>query len=596
MRPAGPKPPVPHQARFTDTSGDSRICPNCGITCVPEHTVCRICHFTRPPTGWALVVPQGVLPLDDASEWVIEARLRPSGPVLRHRVRCQAGNHSDSVGVLHIVNDAAVSEGLVARADALAAVEHVTVQTPLRTGRHRGRPYRIDALCTAPRLSTRLAATPSQRRQLLLQLAEGVAVLHRHGVVHGNIGPRRVAWVDAPDGPRPLLLSVPAISAGPWQPEASPEMLRGSAADPRADVFGLGLVFWALVTGRDPRHESRSTWADERPGAVLTIDEGAALSDEERTLLCAMLDRDPMQRPQDMDAVLTQLRGPVVTPSRRKMPVPRPLVAPPKPPPSLGRTRVRLAMAAVGVMGMAGLVVGSELWSPGEATPAMQVEVDALRTAAPPVYVEQTPGAPAQADAVTTTSRDRPTTPTARPVDVAQAAAAPPRNAPSPRPEQGASGPPRAGNSEGSSDPTAAPAGTHLPPDPDSTTAAAGGDLPDSSTASAAGSPPAPELPGLTSDALAGAWSGTVSGRPASLQLYTRPDGRLSGFASIRVGARPEQHPIKGRYRINDNHTISVSLIVQGTSTAWTGRVIDGRFTGEVLYNAKARGEYSFRR
>ena len=628
MRPTGPKPVAPHLSLVPEGGQDMRSCPKCGVSRTTTDGSCGVCHTERPPTGWARIMEKGAAPLDDDTQWIIEARLRPSGPVLRHRVRRELDGEHDTVGVFYVVNDSALFNAFEERAQALSKVRHATVQPPIRTGRHRGRPYRIDRLSTAPRLSTLLGThTQSQVRQLVCQIGEGIAVLHRHGVVHGNVSLQRVAVVDEPDGPQAVLVETPAIAAGPWVPEAAPEVLRGMPADPRTDVFGLGLVFWALATGRDPRNESRATWADERPGPVLAVGEDLDLPDADRDLLRAMLDREPGVRPQDIAAVLNQLDGQITEPIAR-IPRPRPTATPPPPSHSEGRL-IALAAVAVAIIGLSGLGLGVALW-PGDEAPehAPSALTDALPsgTAEPPpappepVPAADPPSGQAADDAEALAAEQAridadgglpipETPPTAAPepqVDrradrspskTAKTAKTAKKRAPAPEPEPApaaAEPPPQA---PPAADPPAADAAPEDPPAEAAPGSAGTAEPPDEPTASTPPeAPPEPEPPTVTADALAGSWSGVVNGRPATIQLFANPDGSLGGMASIRVGARPEQHSVVGRYRINDNGTISVSLIVKGTSTAWTGRVVDGRFAGAVLINGKERGDFAFNR
>ncbi|MBL8624059.1 MAG: serine/threonine protein kinase [Myxococcales bacterium] len=106
---------------------------------------------------------------------------------------------------------------------------------------------------------------PAAALPIVAQLADALVHLHAHGVVHGAVEPDHVLV----DGGRACLISLdgaPARSA-PHQPRhvcrgrgafvsgrpsyQAPERLRGLAIDHRADVYGLGLVAYTLLTGVD---------------------------------------------------------------------------------------------------------------------------------------------------------------------------------------------------------------------------------------------------------------------------------------------------------------------------------------------------------
>jgi len=123
---------------------------------------------------------------------------------------------------------------------------------------------------------------PADACRVMLQLARGTAELHRRGVVHGGISldaircePAAPGGVDAigvPNGRRVRLLQIPLVgdphATAPLAAADSteriarlgrrasfvpPEMMEpGRTADRRGDVYALGCVFHALLTGAPP--------------------------------------------------------------------------------------------------------------------------------------------------------------------------------------------------------------------------------------------------------------------------------------------------------------------------------------------------------
>jgi hypothetical protein len=97
-------------------------------------------------------------------------------------------------------------------------------------------------------------------RELGAALAEGLAAIHAHGLVHRDLKPGNV--IMAYDGPRIIdfgiaradgqtaLTTVGHVFGTP--PYMSPEQLAGDTAGPASDVFALGGVLAFAVTGRPP--------------------------------------------------------------------------------------------------------------------------------------------------------------------------------------------------------------------------------------------------------------------------------------------------------------------------------------------------------
>ncbi|MFO0584100.1 MAG: serine/threonine-protein kinase [Anaeromyxobacter sp.] len=93
---------------------------------------------------------------------------------------------------------------------------------------------------------------------LFHQVASGIAAVHERGVVHRDVKPRNVlidlegrAYVtDFGLATSPRVRSVTRAGEILGTPDyMSPEQVRGEPADPRCDVFSLGVVLFELVSG-----------------------------------------------------------------------------------------------------------------------------------------------------------------------------------------------------------------------------------------------------------------------------------------------------------------------------------------------------------
>lgn len=91
---------------------------------------------------------------------------------------------------------------------------------------------------------------------------------------------------------------------------ASPEQLRGDPLDARSDLYSLGVLFYRMLTGRQPfQADSRQevvqlhrTWRPPEPRRVVQ-----GISGGLSALVMEMLEKDPALRPESAEAVLERL-------------------------------------------------------------------------------------------------------------------------------------------------------------------------------------------------------------------------------------------------------------------------------------------------
>jgi predicted ATPase/class 3 adenylate cyclase len=165
-----------------------------------------------------------------------------------------------------------------------------------------GRPIRIEGPDVRARVLHAVRAA--------MAALDSLAVLHRHGIVHGHLVPGTL-WSASKDGPVALFdlsdahgpgLAPPVESVGrqPHHAYAPPESLRGSPASigPAVDVFAVAAVLHEWLTGRPPFESG----APVPPAAWQ-----AALPPDLASLLLRLLSPDPANRLTDLSAVRAEL-------------------------------------------------------------------------------------------------------------------------------------------------------------------------------------------------------------------------------------------------------------------------------------------------
>lgn len=162
------------------------------------------------------------------------------------------------------------------------------------------------------------AASDALVRHVGAQAARGLAALHRLGICHRDVKPENL--LITPDSELRLVdLGLAAGSQagpellGPEPPRASsgirgafgytaPEVLRGQAHEPAADLYALGTVLFELATGRHPfaypgQHPDELLRTVLRTEAPRATDVDASLSSLLDEVLARLLSKEPNERP-----------------------------------------------------------------------------------------------------------------------------------------------------------------------------------------------------------------------------------------------------------------------------------------------------------
>ena len=152
-------------------------------------------------------------------------------------------------------------------ARAVAALSHPNILGIYELGDADGSPYAVMELLEGETLRARLAggALPVRRAvPLAVQIADGLAAAHEHGIVHRDIKPDNLFITR--DGRIKILdfglarqLTASADVTGSVTTVGTamgtvgymaPEQVRARAADARSDIFAFGLVLYEMLCGR----------------------------------------------------------------------------------------------------------------------------------------------------------------------------------------------------------------------------------------------------------------------------------------------------------------------------------------------------------
>lgn len=149
---------------------------------------------------------------------------------------------------------------------AMAAVVHPHVVPVYAVDEYRGVPYIVMQLVTGGSLQRRIDSHGPlgvcETVRIALQTARGLSAAHDQGLVHRDIKPAnillesQVERVVVTDFSLARVadeaqLTLSGIIAG-TPPYMAPEQARGETLDARSDLFSLGSVIYAMITGRPP--------------------------------------------------------------------------------------------------------------------------------------------------------------------------------------------------------------------------------------------------------------------------------------------------------------------------------------------------------
>jgi serine/threonine protein kinase len=181
-------------------------------------------------------------------------------------------------------------------ARAIAALNHPNIATIYEIGESRGAPVLVLEYLAGETLRSRMTAGPLTLAEMVqygVQIAQGLAYAHSHGIVHGDVKPENLMFTE--DGRLKITdfglarsfdgrtVTIDGkISGTPMY--MAPECFSGQPADCLTDVFALGVVLEEMAAGQ-------------------------ALPEAFRTIITRATARDRSQRFQSMQELASALRA-----------------------------------------------------------------------------------------------------------------------------------------------------------------------------------------------------------------------------------------------------------------------------------------------
>lgn len=211
-------------------------------------------------------------------------------------------------------------------ARALAAIRHPGVVGVYALGTHRGHDYMVMEHVSGVTLAHQLdrlegTVLPVEERiDILIAIADGLAAIHRAGIIHGDIKTDNVLL--AASG-RVVLTDLGLVRAA-YEPNSgnvagtpsymAPEIVtntHGPSDRHFTDIYAFGVLAFRVLSGRYPfdSEDVIDLLIMHREAPVPLLHESVRVPVRLSQLVEKLMAKDPNDRPPTMDAVVWQLRG-----------------------------------------------------------------------------------------------------------------------------------------------------------------------------------------------------------------------------------------------------------------------------------------------
>jgi len=223
----------------------------------------------------------------------------------------------------HLGDDASLRQRFAAEIEVLKGLRHPCIVQLLAFGEDDGQPYFAMELVRGRSLEQVLRSgrrfSSRETIDVALDVARALKSAHDHGVVHRDLKPANLLFPDEPTSDACVKLAdfgIARLFGAAGQTTAgmivgtaeymAPEQATGGPVDHRVDLYALGLVMYAMLTGRPPFHGGQVTdvlhrqRAEPAPRVSSRV---ANVPEQLDDLIDRLLAKDPAKRPASALAV-----------------------------------------------------------------------------------------------------------------------------------------------------------------------------------------------------------------------------------------------------------------------------------------------------
>lgn len=281
------------------------------------------------------IPPEG-LPLPGNERYVLRALLGRGGFGEAYLAEDQALARKVVIKLLTDLGDATIRDRFTREARIAANIKHPSVVQVHDIGAlPDGRPYFVmefaDGQSLAQRLAERGVLPVQEALTLMAEVAEGLASAHRMSVIHRDIKPENILVTS--EGKAKLIdfgIAKKALDEGEKASTdvtrdgvvlgtpryVSPEQALAKPLDATSDLYSLGCVIYALLTGRSPFDgNAQELLVHHAHTPAPTLSAGVSTGGEARTfspalegIVARLLSKDAARRIQDGDELARALR------------------------------------------------------------------------------------------------------------------------------------------------------------------------------------------------------------------------------------------------------------------------------------------------
>ncbi|MFF1413811.1 protein kinase [Streptomyces sp. NPDC058289] len=238
----------------------------------------------------------------------------------------------DRAVAVKVLLETAMADEAVARfrreATIGARLQHPGITVVHDVGQEEGRLFIVMELLAGEDLRSTLSRVPGGlpvpvALELVTQAAEALAAAHERSVIHRDLKPANLFLM--PTGRVKICdfgIAHSSDATAGWTvtgrifgspPYMAPEQWRGERVDARCDLYALGCVMYALLSGEPPFGEAEVPYVlmrrhiEDLPRSLREA--GAVVAPEVERLVRQLLEKDPADRPGSAQSVATAIRA-----------------------------------------------------------------------------------------------------------------------------------------------------------------------------------------------------------------------------------------------------------------------------------------------